>query len=123
MKRQKVVINPLKPRKVFIEIAKGNEAYTLVGEIETHYLLFNEYTKNRFFVNKKEVFETREELNYFKFARDINHKSLKDRHKFLRNTKRLEFKKRYISEYPEKLIWGKRKWLQKRFYIVAQGIF
>lgn len=76
----------------------------VVKETETKYICYNMHGGTTYGVKKINAYETKEEVQYIRWARLLNRKSNKEIKKFLLKTKMTDYKKRYMNEYPEKLI-------------------
>jgi len=91
--------------KVFIMTSSGRIGeYDVVAEGATEYHCISSYKNTLFVVKKSKTFKTRDDLKYNNFAVKLNEQSPRIRLKALNNTKKLDYKSRYIKDFPEKLI-------------------
>lgn len=93
-------------QKCWIRLAsKRIGEYVIIEEDEHSCLLKSFTTNNQFRIHTSKVFKNKDDLLFNTFVNlVIEKKNSVDRIKFLNSTKRTEFKKRFILEYPDKLI-------------------
>jgi len=78
--------------------------YAIIGEIETKYIAYNEFTKSKFAIDKKDTYRNKDDLKYEKFKKYTLKKPLKSRIKYLKTTKQIEFRDKFMKEFPEKIL-------------------
>lgn len=109
MKYFKKHYKPIDKSKIIKQIFSDDDkirVIDVIDETDTHYICYNQWYGIEYSINKKSknTYTDRDELKYLRWARRVNEKQPKDRQKLLSNTVMVEYKKRYIEEYPEKLI-------------------
>lgn len=68
------------------------------------YYCYSEWSKLTYSVNKKYVYTDKEELKFIRWTKRVHSRKPKKRYEYLESTKMLDYRERYIKEYPEKLI-------------------
>ena len=90
---------------VFILTKAGRIGEYPVLEVgETEYLCVSPFVNQTFIVKISKTFKTRDDLKYNNFRVKMDERKRPQRIRALTTTKQLEYKKRYLNEYPEKAI-------------------
>lgn len=91
-------------KQVFADKVQRILVCDVIGETESHYICYSAFGQHEYTIRKDRVYEDREDLKYVRWVRRTHLKPSKARQRFLTNTKMKEYKKRYIKDFPEKLI-------------------
>ena len=100
---------PIDKSKIIKEIYLDNATIVrcyVVDETDTKYICYKMNGGMTYSVkkNNENVYEDKEELKYVRWARNLNKKPSRKIKQILSITKMKKFKKKFIEEFPEKLI-------------------
>lgn len=79
-------------------------AHDVFEVTEKHYRCYSAWGPRQYDLVKTKVWTDREALKYTRWARRVNQKPSKDRYRLLNNTTNEVYKKKYITDFPEKVI-------------------
>ena len=93
--------------KILFQVFTDGEkigVHDVYEETEKHFRCYSAWGPSLYEISKKRAWRNREELKYLRWAKRLNAKPSKERYKFINNTTNEEYKKKYIAEFPEKVI-------------------
>ncbi len=78
--------------------------HDVYDETDKYFRCYSAWGPKLYDVPKKRAWRNREELKYLRWASRLNEIAYKDRRKLINNTTKEEYRKKYITDFPEKLI-------------------